>query len=791
MLKNHLKIAWRNLLQNKGLSAINILGLGIGMAFAIMIGLWIKYETSFDTFHVNADRIGVIQKHTLYNNEKGTQIAIPLPLYDELKSNYPAVKRATRMDWTNPHSLVVGDKKLNKLGIYVDPDFLKMFTFPLIEGNVETALKDANSIVLTQSVAKALFGSVNPIGKTVKIDNQYNVMVTAIAKDVPKNSTFNFEFLAPFEFKVQNFEFIKNAKTNWGNNFLMNVVEVREGASMEALSKKIDPLMMQKDKDLKNQHLFLQPLKQVHLYGEYKNWMNVGGRIKYIRLFGIIGIFVLLIACINFMNLSTARSEKRAKEVGIRKTVGSRRSELIVQFLSESMLTAFIAFILSLVLIQLILPFLKNLGFEHIRFDFRDVYLLCGVLVICLITGLIAGSYPAFYLSSFLPLKALKGTQKQGKGAITFRKVLVVSQFAISIGLIVSTIIVFQQIRHAKGRSVGYDPDNLITINISNDLQKNYHALKQELLNTGYVASVGRASSPMTGVYNSWNGFSWEGSSPTAVDDVVFDVVMADLDYEKTAGLKFIQGRPFSRAYKTDSSAVILNQAALKVIGYKDPIGKTIKLNDQSLTIIGVIENVLTRDPFKSFTPAVVLFNPGNAYTMLIRLKEHAQLKNALAAIQPLAERHNPAYPFEYSFVDEEFAKKFATENQVGKLAAVFAVLAIFISCLGLFGLAAFMAERRTKEIGIRKVLGASVTNLWILLSREFVLLVMLACIIASPLALWLMQNWLAQYDYRINISWWIFVVAGAISLLIALTTVSFQAIKAALVNPVKSLRAE
>ncbi len=791
MLRNHLKIAWRNLRQNKGLSAINILGLGIGMAFAIIIGLWIRYETSFDTFHANADRIGLIRKHSFSNNEKKTQVGIPLPLYDELKNNYPAIKRASRMDWGNNHSLVAGDKKLSKTGLYVDPDFLHMFTFPVIEGNIETALQDPNSVVLTESLATALFGAESPVGKTLKVDNQYNVMVTAVIKDVPDNSSITFQFLAPFEFKVQNIEFVRNAKTQWANNFLANVVEIREGASMEAVSKMIDPLIMQKDKSVKNQHLFLQPFKDVHLYDEYKNWKNVGGRIKYIRLFGIIGIFVLLIACINFMNLATARSEKRAKEVGIRKTVGSRRGELVLQFLAESMLTAFIAFIFSLLLIQLILPLLKDIGFEHIRFDFGDVYLLGGVLAVCLLTGLVAGSYPAFYLSSFLPLRALKGNLKQGRGAITFRKVLVVSQFAVSIALVVCTIIVFQQIQHAKNRSVGYDPSNLITINMSSDLQKNYTAARQELLNTGAIASVARASSPMTQSYNNWGGFTWEGAAPDVKDNVVFDVVMTDVDYEQATGLKFLQGRPFSSAYATDSSAIILNQAALKVTGFKDPIGKIIRLDGRPLTIVGITENVLNRDPFRSFTPGVILFQPGSAFIMLVRLKPQADLRKALAAIQPVIERHNPAYPFEYSFVDQEFAKKFTTENQVGKLAAVFAVLAIFISCLGLFGLAAFMAERRTKEIGIRKVLGASVANLWLLLSKEFVLLVLLACTIASPLALWLMHSWLAQYDYRIDISWWVFVAAGILSLLIALSTVSFQAIRAALVNPVKSLRAE
>ncbi len=790
MFKNYFKIAWRNLLRNKGLSFINIFGLAIGMAFAMLIGLWIEYEVSYNKFHKNLDRLGLVRKNTLFNNEKNTQVGIPLPLYDELKTNYPEIKRVTRADWGSPHSLIVGNEKFKKKGLYVDPDFLKMFSFPIVKGNVETALRDPNSIMLTESLATTLFGKQNPIGQAIKIDNEYNLHVTGVIQDPPYNSSISFDFLAPFEFKVQNFEWVKNAKTQWSNNFLMNVVELKEGASMAALSNKIKPIMVQKDKvNNKNQSLFLQPMKQWRLYDEYKNWVNAGGRIAYVRLFGIIGVFVLLIACINFMNLSTARSEKRAKEVGIRKAVGSRRIQLIVQFLSESMLTAVLAFLLSLILMRLILPYLKDLGFEHIQIDLTNLSLILSILGICIITGLIAGSYPALYLSSFLPVKVLKGIINQGRGAVAFRKILVVSQFAISIGLIISTVIVFQQINHARNRPVGYDSNNLISIGSSNDLMKNYQVLKQELLNTGYIGSVARASSPMTAIYNSWSGFSWEGSDPNTM--YVFDIVMTEFDYEKAVGLKFKEGRAFSREYKTDSTAVILNETALKRIGFKNPIGKTIKLDDDVLTIVGVVEDVLMKDPFKPVEPTVILFNTENISTFFFKLKRNADLKSALAAVKPIVEKYNPSVPFEYSFVDEDFAKKFRTENQIGKLAGIFAGLAILISCMGLFGLAMFMAERRTKEIGIRKVLGASIANLWALLSKEFILLVFVACMVASPLAYWLMSGWLQKYDYRIDISWWVFVIAGLMAIVIALCTVSTQAIKAAISSPVKSLRTE
>jgi len=789
MIKNYFKIAWRNLWKNKGLSFINISGLAIGMAFAVLIGLWIRYETSFDSFHKNGDRIAVVQKHTLFNDNKGTQEATPLPLYDELKSKYPEVKRATRMDFGDQHSLVVANNKFRKQGRYVDPDFLEMFSFPLIKGNRKTALNDPNSIIVTESLATALFGKADPMGKIIKLDNKYDVQVTAVAKDVAKNSTIQFDYLAPYEFAVQSFEFIRNSKTNWGMNFLMNIVELKEGVSMDAFSGKIGPLNVQKDNTAKNITLFLHPLSKWHLYNDYKNWVNVGGKIEYVRLFGIIGIFVLLIACINFMNLSTARSEKRSREVGIRKAVGSRRMQLIVQFISESMVTTFLAFLLSLGIIQLVLPYLKNFGFENIQFDFSNALLLVLVFLVAIVTGLIAGSYPAFYLSSFLPVRVLKGIFEQGKGAVVFRKVLVVSQFAISIGLIISTIIVFQQINHAKNRSLGYDPDNLISINGSDDLAKNYAVIKQDLLNSGYFESVAKASQPMTRIYNRWSDFSWEGKDPNS--DIALDAIMTEWDFEKAAGLKFKLGRPFSIDYKTDSNAVILNEEALKVIGYKDPIGKTMKSGERVITIVGIVENVLIDDPYKPVYPLAILFNANVANNIFLRLKSTADLKETLVAIQPIFDKYNPTFPFEYSFVDEEFGKKFTTENQVGRLAGIFAGLAIFISCLGLFGLAIFMAERRTKEIGIRKVLGASIINLWALLSKEFVLLVMLGCLIASPLAFLLTKNWLQKYEYRIDISWWVFIIAGLLALVIALLTVSTQAIKAAVANPVKSLRTE
>ncbi|HRP54860.1 ABC transporter permease [Agriterribacter sp.] len=792
MIKNYFKTAWMHLLKNKYASFINIFGLATGITFASLIGLWIHYETSFDSFHRHGDRIALVLKHSLFNGKKNTQEATPMPLHDELKNNYPEVEHATRIDWGGMHSLAVENGKFSKNGRFADPDFLQMFTFPVIKGNLNTALNDPSSIVLTASLAKALFGDADPMGRIIRFDNEYDLKVTGVMKDAPANSTIRFDYIVPYAFAVQTSEFIKNNSTNWGNNFMMNMVELKKGASMGDFSKKIGQLNTLRDPRMKNQTLFLHPMFKWHLYNDYKDWVNTGGKIEYIRLFGLVGIFILLIACINFMNLATARSEKRAKEVGIRKALGSSRRQLIIQFFSESILTSVFAFLLALGLIQLLLPYLKNIGFENIHFDLSNLALPSAVLLVAIAVGFFSGVYPALYLSSFVPVSVLKGIFKQGNRAIGFRKILVVMQFSISIGLIIGTIIVVRQINHAKDRPIGYDPNNLINIAASNDLAVNFQPLKNDLLNSGYIASVAKASQPMTSRYNSWSDFSWDGKDPDA--DIAIDAIMTEWDFEKTVKLKFIEGRPFSRAYKTDSNAVILNEAALKTIGYQNPIGKTIQLGDRTLIIVGIVENIVLLDPFKAASPLAIIFNgnsTSNVNTIFLRLKATADLKKALAAVKPVFEKYNPSMPFEYSFTDEEFAKKFTTENQVAKLSGVFSVLAIFISCLGLFGLATFMAERRAREIGIRKVLGASVMNLWILLSNEFTILVSIACLIACPLSYWIMHSWLEDYDYRIHIGWQVFVLAASLALIIALVTVSFQAVKAAVANPVKSLRSE
>lgn len=788
MFHHYLKVSWRNLLKNRGYSLINIIGLGVGMAVALLIGLWIHYETSFDSFHQQIDRIGILRKHTRFNETKDTQLQVPLPLYEALRNDYPEIKRITRFKG-NAVSLMANERKVRQIGQYVDPDFMDMFSLPLIKGNRSTVLKNPQSIVLTESLATILFGDDDPMGKTVRINNEYDAQVTGVMEDIPQNSFFNYMgFIAPFEYALAN-SYLDRFRDNWGSNVVWTLLEVKEGVSMDAFSDKISLINQQHDPDLQEQKLSIQPFDKFHLYDEYENWENVGGKITYVRLFGIIGILVLLIACINFMNLSTARSEKRDREVGIRKVLGSRRTQLIAQFFSESVMITLLAFLLSLGLVMVGLPYVKDLGFEHISLDMRNPFLWGMGLCICLITGLLAGSYPALYLSSFQPVKILKGTFTQGWEPVLLRKLLVVFQFVISVGLIIGTLVIFQQIKHGKDRSIGYNPNNLISIQGSEDISQNFGALKQALLSTGYIEAVARTSSPMTEVYNKWSDFSWEGKDPNA--RIALEALMTGWDYEKAAGLTFTQGRPFSPAFSTDSNAVILNETAATIIGFDDPIGKTMTSGGREMTIVGVVEDVLMLNPFESISPGVIMFDPDVVDNILVRVAPGKNVQETLTTFQPIFETYNPTFPFEYNFVDEEFNKKFAMENQVGKLASIFAVLAIFIGALGLFGLASYLAERRTKEIGIRKVLGASVVSLWQMLSKDFVGLVLISSLIAIPIAYVIMERWLQQFDYRIKLTWWIFAAAGLGALVITLATVSYQTVKAASSTPIRTLRSE
>ncbi|HEX6193574.1 MAG TPA: ABC transporter permease [Chitinophagaceae bacterium] len=791
MLKSYFKIAWRNLKKGKLYSFINIGGLAIGMAVTMIIGLWVWDELSFDKYHKNHDRIGQLWQFVKFDVEKSSFNSLPVPLADELRSKYPEFEAVSVSTYNRDVILASGDKKLSRTGMYTEPDFPKMMTPEMIAGSYN-GLEEMHSIILSHSLAKALFDKEDPLNKIIRLDNKTDVKVTGVFKDFPGNSSFkDVFFLASWKLFTTMDGYANRASTQWDENSFQIFAQLKEGADFNNVSAKIrDIRMKREDPPAYKPEFFLHPMSKWHLRGDFKNGVNDGGLIKLVRLFGVAGIFVLLLACINFMNLSTARSEKRAKEVGIRKTLGSVRSQLARQFFSESLMISFIALILSLIITQALLPFFNKVADKNMNILWTNPYFWLVAISFCFITGLIAGSYPALYLSSFQPLKVLKGGFKASRFASLPRKVLVIFQFSISVVLMIGTIVVFRQINFAKDRPTGYDRSDLIEVNMNTpDLKVHYQAIQSDLLNTGVVENVSQSSGSLVADYGGTTNISWRGKSPDLHPLLMSTAITHD--FGKTVGWKIVQGRDFSEEFISDSSAMILNYAAAQLMGFKEPLNEVVRFGGREYKIIGVTNNIIKGSPFESVKPTFFTLNHNAVTVINIKLTSHDNTSAALSKIGDIFKKYNPAAPFEYKFVDEQYAAKFATEERIAKLAGFFAVLAIFISCLGLFGLASFVAEQRTKEIGIRKVLGASIINVWRLLSKEFLLLVFISLLVASPIAYYFMQSWLENYPYRIQLSLWIFGAAASIALLLTLITVSFQAIKAAIANPVKSLRTE
>ena len=796
MFKNYFKTAWRNLLKSKMHSFINIIGLSLGMAVAILIGLWMYDELSFNKSFNNYDHIAQVIQNLDNNGETDTWWSVPYPLANELRTNYGNDFKHIVMavNQGDGHLLAIGDKKLKQNGGFFEKEMPEMFSLDMLKGN-RNALNDPSSIIISASAAKAYFGNENKaINKIIKIDQMPPVSVAGVYKDFPRNSAFaGLNFIGSWDFWYNANNKLSDMTDPWRPNFTSLYVQLNDNANIKAVDARIKDAKFKKlnpDLQKKKPALFLMPMSKWHLYSEFKNGVNTGGAIQYVWMFGIIGVFVLLLACINFMNLTTARSEKRAKEVGIRKTVGSLKKQLVFQFFSESFLTVVFAFVLSILIVWLTLPFFNTIADKEMLLPVSNIFFWLISAVFIIITALVAGSYPAFYLSSFNPVKVLKGTFKAGRFAAIPRKVLVVLQFTVSVTLIIGTIIVYQQIQFGKNRPVGYSRANLIGIPTSgSNIHDHFEAVKEQLMHTGAVASVAESESPTTAIWNSTSGFSWPGKDPNLSID--FGVVAASFDYGKTIGWHLKEGRSFSKDFATDTSGIILNEAAVKFMNLKNPVGKNVTWWGQPLTVIGVIQNMVIESPYDEARPIIYVYlnYPGNMN--IIKLNASITAKDALSKIAPVYKSFNPDEPFEYSFVDDDYAKKFSNEERVGKLANVFAILAILISCLGLFGLTSFVAEQRKKEIGVRKVLGASVFNVWNLLSKEFVMLVSISFIIAIPLSYYFMHNWLQNYSYRTQLSWWIFIAAAIGCLLITVIVVSMQAIRAAVSNPVKSLRTE
>lgn len=793
MFRSYFKTAWRNIVNDKVYTALNILGLAIGMAVALLIGLWVYSEHSYDKFLPGYEELYQVKMNADNNGEITTYSSTSLALADALRMNIPEIKYVAETDWMGPHGLMAGNRKFYMNGGQVGADFLKMFRYPLLQGNAATVLQQPYSIVLTASTAAALFGNEDPLDKIVRVDNTYDLKVTGVLEDLPANSTFQFKYLIPFSFFEQTTDWVKAARRGgWKENSFQVFAQLQEKASYEKVAVKMKNIAKNNDPSV-NTEIIMQPMKNWHLYSDYKNGKEAGGFIDYIRMFGIIGILVLLIACINFINLSTARSGKRAKEVGIRKALGSRKSHLVMQFLIESVLITFFAFIISIVLVQLALPGFAVLTGRRISIPFLSGTFWCLMMAYVLITGFIAGCRPAFYLSSFRPVKVLKGNLRTGKGGTIPRKVLIVLQFSCSVALIISTIIVYQQMQHAKNRPIGYNISRLMMTNDNEDLSHNYVALKDELLQSGVVESVTKASSPATNIYSHSKIDYWPGKRADETFGSMGTIAIAT-DYFKTLGMQLKEGRDFLGSVDADSLSVILNEAAVKRLRLKEPLDQSLTWHDTvKLRITGVVKDALMESPFASVEPTMFIYNPAQSAgnTIMYRLTPDADPELVVEKLKQIFNKYSPGYPYNYRFVSEVYAGKFNLELFLGKLAGLFASLSILISCLGLVGLAAYVAEQRTKEIGVRKVLGASVLQLWMLLLKDFMVLVAISCLIASPLAWFFLQNWLQKYAYRINIGIGAFLAAAFIAIFITTVTTSYQAVRTAVANPLKSLRSE
>ena len=790
MIQNFLKIALRNLWRNKSFSVINILGLAIGMASAMLILLWVQNELSYDRFYKNTDRIALMYSRDMNNGKLDVWSNTSGLLAPALKKDYPEVEDAARFR-TVFFLVTSGEKHMNTEGAFADSSFLSILNFPLLEGSAKTALNDNHNIVITKQLAVKLFGNGEAMGKVVRIDSAENFKVAGVLKDLPGNTRFTYQYLLPWTYITR---LGWDRGRTWSSTDAATYVLLKPQTSMAAFDKKVTGIVKShvSQGDGSTREVFVQPLSREHLYAKSENGKLVGGRIETVKMFGIIAMVILLIACINFMNLSTAKSEKRAKEAGIRKVVGARKNSLIFQFIGESTLIALIAFAVALFIVQVSLKGFDEVVGAPLAVDYSDPYWWLFALAFILLTGLLAGSYPAFYLSSFRPAEVLKGTFRKVNTPVTPRKILVVLQFTSAIVLIICTIIVKSQLQYARDRDTGYNKGNLVYIFSQGDVLKNYAVIRRELLNSGTAVAVTKTFSPITRVWGTTTGLAWPGSTDED-KKINFLLFQADADFTKTTGAKILQGRDIDiETYRTDSTAVLLNEAAVKAMRLQDPVGKIIK-NERGLNcrVVGILKDFIIESPYEEVKPMVIQGLATGYPVVHFRLNPANTTAVNLAKAEKIFKRYNDQYPFEYYFADEQYARKFRDEQQDGALSALFAGLTIFISCLGLFGLAAYMAENRVKEIGIRKVLGASVSSITALLSADFIKLVVLSIIIASPLAWWAMDKWLQGYSYRITIGWWVFAFAGMGTILIALLTVSFQAIKAALANPVRSLRSE
>jgi len=785
MIRNYFKTAFRNLWKNKTYSFLNIFGLAVGITCAGFIFLWIEDEFNYDHHNEKRDQLFQVLENQAYEGKTYTFSATPGLLAHGMKEEIPGVKNTCRFTWDQYTLFSLGEKTIYERGYYADSSVFSMFTIQFVQGNKEQAFKQLHSIVISEKMAKKFFGDSKEItGKSLKIDNKEEYIVTGVIKDLPENSTIKFDWLAPFTIYRDRNEWLRE----WGNNGIQTFVELDPLSDPASVNKKLHGYIQSKDTSATAKP-FLLSMNDWRLRSKFEDGKPAGGRIQYVRMFGIIAWVILLIACINFMNLATARSEKRAREVGVRKVLGAGKKILVAQFIGEALFMALLSLLLALAMLNLLLPGFNTLVQKQLSLGLTILSHIFSLLMIGLICGFVAGSYPALYLSSFNPINVLKGLRLKGGSATAVRKGLVVLQFTISIVLIISTIIIYRQIQHVKSRELGYNKNSLIQTGLRGNMQKNFTVIKQELLASGFVENAALSNLNMLYMGSSTGDFTWKGKDPNRKILITTDWVSPE--FINTMGVQIKEGRDFYPDAKQDSLSVIINETLAKLIGNENVVGSFISPDSVNYTIVGVVKDFVFGDMYDKSDPLIFLCYPENFGYMYIRIKPQNAIENTVAKIESIIKKNNPGYPFNYIFVDDEFDRQFRSEVLIGKLSRVFALLAIIITCLGLFGLAAYTAERRTKEIGIRKVLGASVTGITGLLSKDFLQLVVISALIGFPLAWWAMHDWLQNYAYRVTISWWVFIAAAVIVVLIALLTISFQSIKAAIANPVKSLRTE
>ncbi len=801
MFKNYFKTTFRTLWRRKGYSFLNIFGLAIGIACAGLIFLWAEDELTFDNANVKKDRLYQLDVNMAYDGNEFTMGSTPRPMRAAMKAEIPGIANAARISDQDERLLFsFDDKSLYAAGRYTDASLFSMFTFHFVEGDPKRPFPQLYSLVITESTAKKFFGTErNVTGRTVRVDNSQDYVVTGVIKEMPENSTLQFEWLAPYE--ITHVQDVAQGggsdETDWGSYGPVTYVELEKSANLTAINDQLKNFIHRKAADQKSE-TFLFPMKNWRLYNEFANGKPTGGgRIQQVRMLSLIAWIILLIACINFMNLATARSEKRAKEVGVRKVLGSGKKRLVMQFMGEAFMMSAIATIMSIFIMSISLPAFNTLMQKELVLNLGDPAHIIFLIVIVFVCGLIAGSYPSLYLSSFNPVAVIKGVKMKTGSASVIRKGLVITQFAVSVVFIISTIVVYMQIQHIKNRNLGFNKNNLIEISPQNDISKIFPLIKGDLLHTGVIESAAMADHSTLYGGDTDNGFKWQGKSQDNTVSIAHRNVSPE--YISTSGMKIIEGRDFRDNAALENSNVIINESMEKLMSTENAIGKIIQSARgnvggvfTNMTVVGVVKDYVYGNIYGKSDPLIFFCKPPEDDNFIYaRLKPHSNIEKAVAQIAAVMKKDNPAYPLEYKFVDDQFNQMFQNETLTSKVSSVFAVLAIIISCLGLFGLATYTAERRIKEIGIRKVLGASVSGITVLLSKDFLRLVTIACLIAFPVAWWIMHSWLQNYEYRINIRWWIFLAAGVTGILIALITISFQSIKAAVANPVKSLRTE